>query len=443
MSELYKINKTTLEDIADALRSRSNSPYPIKVNEFASQIEALDNPHYNMHQYPIDPTDGLLFGEELAQEYNTIKIGAQCNYDQNISTISAYLPQTGTDQCSVRYGDYIYSFGGWTPSEGSSTGITIDTITKFNLKDETIQTLNPLPYLLSGAVGAVVRNKIYIIGGYSTDNGGTQASILVFDPATETVTDTGWDLPEPRLNGAVGVWGDDVYIVTGRNSDPLNTIIHLNPIKGILQQIEATLPQGCYYCGFAQDDEKVYILGGKTTESSKISLIQYFDHVTQTTGTITSLFYPFHGSPAIVIDNYLYFASATYSGSTKIMYLYQYNLLTNALTDITDKLGEKVACIGGVATKDNILYTLGGQMNDKNSTTFSNAIMKYIFTPVVPADTLFIHTSKKGQLCMPLKSNTLQVEVQVDKIYKGDTNNNGIALSGIQTYYNGKNIPVC
>lgn len=67
MSELYRINKTTLEGIADALRSRSNSPYPIRVNEFASQIEALDNPHYNMSQNPIDPTDGLLFGEALAQ----------------------------------------------------------------------------------------------------------------------------------------------------------------------------------------------------------------------------------------------------------------------------------------------------------------------------------------------------------------------------------------
>jgi hypothetical protein len=94
---------------------------------------------------------GYLKSSSFTSTPKGIEITSQAEYLLNPKLLSATLPQIGTDQCSVAYGDYIYTFGGWTPVEGNNLGTTINTITKFNIKTEELTILTkPLPFLISG-----------------------------------------------------------------------------------------------------------------------------------------------------------------------------------------------------------------------------------------------------------------------------------------------------
>lgn len=373
-----------------------------------------------------------------------IKIGAQGEYYETVTQLSALAADKGTDHCAVAYGKYIYIFGAWIPVAGSTQGTVTSTISKYDIETDTMTVLSTtLPNTISGCMGAVVRDKIYLIGGYSSTNGGAQKAIMVFDPATETITISEYTLPEVRLNGAVGVWGDDIYIIAGRHSIAYSSIVHFNPIGGIVETLDVALPQAVFYCGFAQSGSKVYVLGGRLDETSHTNLIQYFDYETMTTGTLDSTPETTQASTAIVIDNHIYFSGAhTTTAGKRENYWYKYNILTGELDNLGFKLQYGIP-LGGFAAVDNILYTFGGQANSATTSNFTDAGYKYEFQMLAPYNCLFMHTGPRGQMCIPYKVNGIEIETQIKDIYKGNLDGFAERIADVTTYYNKKWLPIC
>ena len=118
--------------------------------------------------------------------------------------------------------NYVYSFG------GIGTGKTHEDIVtdsyRYNTSTDTwgiIPSLPDDPKIASGA--SVVKNMIYIIGGYHVAANGTEVSsdkIHRFDPETNDYLEDGASIPVPIDDQVQAVWRDSlIYVVTGWSQD--------------------------------------------------------------------------------------------------------------------------------------------------------------------------------------------------------------------------------
>ena len=122
-------------------------------------------------------------------------------------------------------GDYIYSFGG---IDGSKTisGITLRSF-RYSIDENQWEELAALPDTMPkiAAAASLVKDKIYIIGGYHVFPDGhekSSAKVHIFDPVNNQFLDNGSDIPTPIDDHVQAVWNDSlIYVVTGW-SDSVN-----------------------------------------------------------------------------------------------------------------------------------------------------------------------------------------------------------------------------
>lgn len=118
--------------------------------------------------------------------------------------------------------DYVYSFGGITSGKTHEDIVTDSYRYNTNTDSwESIPSLPDDPKIASGA--SVVKNMIYVIGGYHVAANGTEVSsdkIHRFDPETNTYLEDGAPIPVPIDDQVQAVWRDSlIYVVTGWSQD--------------------------------------------------------------------------------------------------------------------------------------------------------------------------------------------------------------------------------
>lgn len=115
--------------------------------------------------------------------------------------------------------DYVFSFGGIDPTKIHS-GIHKRAF-RYTLATDSWEEIAPLPFSLSNIASSAstVQNKIYIIGGYHVNPGGSEISsneVIRYDPSTNAYLTNGNPVPIPIDDHVSGVWRDSlIYIVTG------------------------------------------------------------------------------------------------------------------------------------------------------------------------------------------------------------------------------------
>lgn len=165
--------------------------------------------------------------------------------------------------------DYVYSFGG-IGSGKTHEDIVTDSY-RYNTSTDTWESIADLPddpKIASGA--SVVKNKIYIIGGYYVASDGTEVSsekIHCFDPETNSYLQDGAPIPVPIDDQVQAVWRDSlIYVVTGWSQNINVTDVQIyNPTTD--EWLEGTsLPTSHNYRSFGSSgvilNDTIYYFGG-------------------------------------------------------------------------------------------------------------------------------------------------------------------------------------
>jgi len=119
----------------------------------------------------------------------------------------------------------------------------------------------------------VVRDTIFFLGGridYGGGNTNSTRTIWAYVPATNTWINTGLPtLLVPRRAGGGGRIGNKIYVAGGRDSlhNTLSTCEEFDVDTKVVTQ-KASMPAGCWACGSAVVNDKLYIIGDENSSGN-------------------------------------------------------------------------------------------------------------------------------------------------------------------------------
>lgn len=117
---------------------------------------------------------------------------------------------------TVSYKGKIYVFGG-----GGPNFLSLNSVEIYDLQSDTWSWGSPMPTHRSGAVAALVNNRIYVIGGgYKKPDGKFRflTTVEIFDPESNR-WDKGPAMIQPHDYPGLAVSGDNIYIMGGHHPD--------------------------------------------------------------------------------------------------------------------------------------------------------------------------------------------------------------------------------
>jgi N-acetylneuraminic acid mutarotase len=136
-----------------------------------------------------------------------------------VDTMPAPFSNNAVTHASINGEPFVFSFGGINTSKIYS-GITLRSF-KYDVNGDSWSEIAPLP---SGqpriaSAASTVKNKIYIIGGYSVSGNGSETSsnkVVVYNPTTNSYESDGTPIPTPIDDHVQSVWRDSlIYVITG------------------------------------------------------------------------------------------------------------------------------------------------------------------------------------------------------------------------------------
>lgn len=169
--------------------------------------------------------------------------------------------------------DQIYVLGGIAPNPSGAGLTTTNRVEIYNTKTGVWTDAAPLPVAMNHPNVAVVKGKIYVLGGLS---GGSSwqalASSYVYDPGADRWTEIpSMPLGTERGSAAVGVHGDNIYLAGGMRSltpgpgGPQDTVATVSSFNVRTQQWtnQPDLPEARDHVGGAVIKGTLYVLGGR------------------------------------------------------------------------------------------------------------------------------------------------------------------------------------
>ena len=136
-----------------------------------------------------------------------------------MDTMPIHISNNAVTHASINGEPYVFSFGGIDTSKIYS-GITLRAF-KYDVTGDSWSEIAPMP---SGqpriaSAASTVKNKIYIIGGYSVASNGNETSsnkVVVYNPTTDSYEADGTPVPTPIDDHVQCVWKDSlIYVITG------------------------------------------------------------------------------------------------------------------------------------------------------------------------------------------------------------------------------------
>lgn len=196
------------------------------------------------------------------------------DYQNEKWTIKAYRGEaTGTSAVSVDGKIYIVG------------GIIDGNVEEYNPLNNTWEKKSSMGVARTDICLAVVKGKIYAIGGYNSEIGVVN-TIEEYDPVTDrwtfkggmkkgsngTWTDDGYGMPTKRSSAAVAVLNDKIFVIGGSNGNELDKVEAYDPAAplGSAWKTMKQLPSPRSALSAATVNGKIYAIGGtnsnKTTE---------------------------------------------------------------------------------------------------------------------------------------------------------------------------------
>ncbi len=170
---------------------------------------------------------------------------------------------------------YVYSFSG-IDSTKIFSGISLKSF-RYNTQTDVWDTIASLPDVQGkiAAGASTVKNKIYIIGGYSVSANGTETSsdkVHIYNPQTNSYEPDGAPIPIPIDDHVQAVYKDSlIYVVTGwSNTNNRNTVQIYDPAKDVWQ-VGTALPNNDRYTSFGASgmilNDTIFYFGGASARA--------------------------------------------------------------------------------------------------------------------------------------------------------------------------------
>jgi N-acetylneuraminic acid mutarotase len=336
---------------------------------------------------------------------------------RTVKTLSTQLPTAAQYISCAAVDEQIYLLGG-----NAANSVTLDTICCFDTVKETLITLSAkLPSVLQFFSSAAVGKKIYLFGGYRNGFGGIQNTILCYNTETNTLTTLSTQLPSAAQNIGCAAVGEYIYLFGGSagGSNLYNTIWRYNTTNGNIETLSATLPAATHSIACVTVGEKIYLFGGRCANAVILDTINCFNSVD---GTITTLSAKMStkeyamGYAAIGAKVYLF---GGYIDSVKVDTIRCFDTAEETLITLPINLPYANANLG-CASVGIKAYLFGGYTD-----SFNYGICCVTSGMALGENVLQLIPHSGDNVFRLINTDTAQVEIGVEKVYKG--NANGIA----------------
>ena len=399
------------------IQADSNYDALSKVQVIVDVPETSSGAELNIAYGETEPSDTSKLWVKIANEPSKVEIGNSIAGvgAESVVMSAVGLPTYLSDCCCGAVGTKIYIFGGKSSSAQSKIYI-------YDTETDTITTSSAtLPVALESATCGVVGTKCYIFGGKSN------SSIYIYDTETNTITTS--SAKTSTLYGmGCGVVGTKIYLFGGQSGEysGFSKVIYVyNTEDDTVNNSSSQLSQSLsyMYCGVV--GTKIYLFGGDYSSSGISKTIYTYDTETNVFKSVGSLPTAIANSACGVVGTKIYLfgedhaTGSTMGPDTKI---YIYDTETNT-TSISKISLINSTCGARCATVNNRCYIIGNKANS----TYGYAIQ--IFSPystyAVENGTLFLHNKISGNKVSIIKSENVDVEIEVEKVLLGNSENVG------------------
>jgi N-acetylneuraminic acid mutarotase len=212
----------------------------------------------------------LMFGQIQQQQAFTETVNSQWSNGTS-------MPTSRSEITATIIGDNIYVIGGLDKS-----GNVLDTVEVYNIKNDSWNTVAPLPQPLHHTTASNFDGKIYLIGGFPTpiaSNWMPSNKLFIYDPVEDKWSE-GKSMPTARGSTAANFINGTLYVTGGYGlSKVLDVNEAYNPLLNEWTS-KSSMPTPRHHAGSAVVDDKVFVIGGRILDlapSVNININERYD----------------------------------------------------------------------------------------------------------------------------------------------------------------------
>lgn len=347
------------------------------------------------------------------QEVATIAEGGGVNFD--ITKLSTILPKK-IEACGVAKVDTnIYIMGGYNRDIYNNISYS-NTIYKYDIVTDTMTELPAkLPQGLSDLAVASVGDKIYTFGGRANGSSGGSLLTCCFDTLSGTISQ-GTALSNMKTYSAVAcAVGTDIFVFGGSISGVKSSYIYKYDTTNHTVTQKTSLPTGTSNMGAIAVGTDIYVYGGSTSAGTTNTIYRY-DTVGNTIETLSMVLPISDWIFASCVTNNCIYALGSYHR------IVSFDIASHTTSIIYE--GDGVTFGYGAIGFGNRFYTFGGLFNNTPPSLDSIYNIELQNIPIENGTLVILQSKNKNTFAL-INTNTTRVEIGVDSVYKGNSENIG------------------
>ena len=235
------------------------------------------------------------------------------------------------------FNNKIYAFGGFVyPTSGSAAWVPIDNAWEYDPATDSWKALAPMPIKRGAASAAVVGDRIYVIGGATTQPWAKEnflsqvtpqrglGTVQAYDPKTNTWKEL-TPMPTPRNHAAIGAVNGKIYVIGGRVgaafiglASDTSLVEVYDPATDTWGVPGARMPTTRSALAYGVYNNKIYVAGGEfqdPTQQTVFRTFEEYDPASNAWSVLPPMAIARHGVAAAVIGNRFYAVSGDVQSS--------------------------------------------------------------------------------------------------------------------------------
>jgi N-acetylneuraminic acid mutarotase len=235
------------------------------------------------------------------------------------------------------YNNKIYAFGGFVyPTSGSAAWVPIDNSWEYDPAADSWKALPPMPIKRGAASAAAVGDRIYVIGGATTQPWSKEnflspatpqrglGTVQAYDPKTNTWKELA-SMPTPRNHAAIGAVNGKIYMIGGRVgaafiglASDTSLVEVYDPATDTWGTPGSRMPTTRSALAYGVYNNRIYIAGGEfqdPTQQTVFRTFEEYDPASNTWSVLPPMAIARHGVAAAVIGNRFYAVSGDVQSS--------------------------------------------------------------------------------------------------------------------------------
>lgn len=231
-------------------------------------------------------------GASSLPEWRPVGIAESYDPVRGTTVLKSKMPAPAHHSAVATYEGKIYLFGGFVHPEGLGGWSSVANVWAYDPATDSWSARAAMPTPRGGAHAAVVGNRIYVIGGYTTSahRGGAIGMDMRLNEEYNPATDR-WiekqPMPTPRNHHAVGVIDGKIYVAGGRigapftgSSSHIKMLEVYDPVKDMWARLQP-MPTGRSGFGYGVVDDKLFVMGGEDEKGTVYKANEAYDPKTE------------------------------------------------------------------------------------------------------------------------------------------------------------------